>query len=385
MLNPITSASTPPLTAGDPPVGGKAAAAPVATPQTGGPVAKPRITFLPTLASDQVPGTSPAAKGTIPATSPQMAVLTKAPPPGSVLQLDGADGPNTLSETIRQLLRNGADPSNPPGSNWTNRNDIRLVLPIMTGTDGLVSSSLETMPGRNMSWATVQVGSSKADTKLNFDGVNGGIRLGIGGPLHNPYGFNGQQVPMGQLASLEWAEFRVGAEGLVATGRIVDGKVAITSFDVTGGYFKAKLDDVGGWAKNHLGIAIPVGILAAGGAAFAASAIARKTGTDLAVPLGVPVYNKNGFVVSPLVRPIFGKDQFMKFGGAEVNVGYTQAGKYSLNVMPGYNNDPMLGPRGVTIGGRANVALPYNGVAGAEVRYNPQGGVSAFVGVAFTF
>jgi hypothetical protein len=132
---------------------------------------------------------------------------------GGLLYGDGADGPGTLSETIRQLLRNGADPSNPPGSNWTNRNDIRLVLPIMQGTDGFVSSSLETMPGRNMSWATVQVGSAKADTKLNFDGLNGGIRLGIGGPLHNPYGVNGQQVAMGQLASLD-----TGGRGAVVKG-----------------------------------------------------------------------------------------------------------------------------------------------------------------------
>jgi hypothetical protein len=236
-----------------------------------------------------------------------------------------------------------------------------------------------------MSWATIQAGSTTADSKFNGDGINGAVRLGIGGPMMSQWAVSGMAMPLAQAQTLQWAEFRVGAEGLVATGRVVDGKFSITGVDVTSGFFKAKLDDVGDWATNHLALAIPLGIVAAGGAALAAHGVAAKTGKDLAVPLSVPIYNKNGIYVSPQVRPIFGKDQFLKFGGAEVNLGYQQPGKFSVNVMPGYNNDPTLGPTGVTVGGRVNVAMPFNGVAGAEVRYNPKGGVSAFVGVGFTF
>lgn len=335
----------------------------------------------PRLPVDEGPGPGPATG--IPARAPEMLALTQAPVAGSVLK---TGGDNAVGNAIQQLLRMpGRDPNNPAGSDWTNRNDIRLVLPIMKARDGAISSSVESLPGRNQSWATVQVGSPQADAVFNGDGINAAVRLGIGGPMMSPWAVTGMPMALGQAQTLQWAEFRVGAEGLVATGRVVDGKFSLTGVDVTSGFFKAKLDAVGDWATNHLAIAIPVGLAAATGAAFAAHAIAGKTGTDLAVPLSVPVYNKNGIFVSPQVRPIFGKDQFLKFGGAEVNLGYQMPGKFSVNVMPGYNNDPNLGPKGMTIGGRVNVAMPFNGVAGAEVRYNPQGGVSAFVGVGFTF
>jgi hypothetical protein len=376
MTEPVTRTSTPPLRE-TPAIG----AGPGAPGGPGKPVPLPAKTGPLQLPDQGLTGGGPG-KG-IPAQAPQVMALTQVPPPGGVLRFDE---PNGLGEAIKQLLRARAnDPNNPPGSDWTNRNDIRLVMPVMQTTDGAISTSLQTLPGRDQSWATVSVGHNDADSRFNFDGVQGGVRLGIGGPLSSPWAVTGTPMTPGQMQQLEWAEFRLGAEGLIFTGRMVDGKFSLTSLDLEQGFFKAKLDDVGAWAGDNKALAIPLGVAAAGGAMFAVHALAKKTGQDIALPLGMPVYDRNGIFVRPSVRPIFGKDQFIKFGGAEVNLGYSKPGKYSVNVLPGYNNDPLLGPKGMSIGGRATVALPLNGTAGAEVRYNPQGGVSAFAGVRFNF
>jgi hypothetical protein len=333
-------------------------------------------------AVDQAVTDGVPARG-IPATAPQIMALTAPPPPGGVIRLSD---PNGLGRAINQLFRMPEnDPSNPPGSNWTNRNDIRVVLPVVETKDGAISTNIQTLPGRNQSWATFQVSEGAADNRLNLDGMQAGVRLGIGGPLLNQWTVSSVPMPLSDAQHLQWAEFRAGAEGLVFTGRMVDGNFSLTSFDLEQGYFKSKVDAAGHWASNNLAIAIPVGLAAAGGAVLAVHTLADKTGKDIAIPIGIPVYDRNGIFVRPSVRPIFGKDQFLKFGGADLNLGYTQPGRFSVSVLPGYNNDPTLGPKGVTIGARANVAMPLNGVAGAEVRYNPQGGVSAFVGVGFRF
>jgi hypothetical protein len=318
-----------------------------------------------------------------PATTPTMYALTQVPAPGTVLKINESG----LGEVINQFFRKPmGQMTDPTGSNWTNQNDVRLVVPIMKAQSGAISTSIDTLPGREMSWATLNIGESNADSKLNFDGIHGAVRLGIAGPLMSPIAVAVNSGQSGfNAVNLQWAEFRVGAEGLVFTGRVADGKFDLTGFDIENGFFKTQLDGVAGWAGHHLASAIPVGVVGVGAAALAVSEIAHKTGKDIPLPIGVTVYNDHNISIRPIVRPIFGKDDFIKFGGAEVSLGYTLPGKVSVSVVPGYNNDPTRGPSGFTVAGRVNVPLPFNGTVGAEVRYNPEGGASAFVGAGFTF
>ncbi|MBC7544797.1 MAG: hypothetical protein H7338_18900 [Candidatus Sericytochromatia bacterium] len=345
----------------------------------------PGPTPTPGVAADAAPVTGPT-RG-IPATTPVIHALTTVPAAGTILKFNGGVGPDGLGDVINHLFRTPSGfRDDPVGSNWGNANDIRLVLPVMQARSGAIGTSIVTLPGREMTWATIAVGRSNADSKFNLDGVQGAVRLGVAGAFVGPITpSHGSQPMASSPMALQWAEVRVGAEGLVFTGRVTDGAVSITGFDLENGYFKAQLDGLGDWAGNHLAVAIPVGLAAAGASAFAISALAQKTGKDIALPLGLTVYDNHGISIRPLVRPIFGKTDFVKFGGAELSLGYTLPGKVQVNLLPGYNNDPTLGPKGVTVGSRVAVPLPFGGVAGAEVRYNPQGGVSAFVGASFSF
>lgn len=291
--------------------------------------------------------------------------------------------PHTLGSILTELVT--ASKPGSDSSDWSDPQDLRLVLPVVRRKAGPLEAAYEIMPGRDDQRVTLKASGKPADSRLNGDGLQAGVRMGTRQPFSilpskgAPYG-----DMLFQPMQVEWAEFRVGAEGLVFTGRLHKGQFEVTQFDLENGFFQAKLEGLGEWAKDNLAIAIPLGIAGIGVAFISLHQAAKLTGREIALPLGTTVYKRDGVSLRPSVRTILTPEGDMRFGGAELSAGYQIGERAAIQLLPRYNQDPNKGKTGLSVGARATFTIPH-GLAGIEVRVDDEGHVSAYAGVGGVF
>lgn len=347
------------------------------------PTSRPAVAEQALPVGDRLEATS-VPQGTFPATEVNLPPM---PTSGNALRL----GPNGLGPAVSTLMRGSAPApgGRPQTSNWSDVSDLRLVLPVATARHGAWSSSVEMLPGQHEHWATVRVAQKPADARFNGDGLQAAVRVGVGGLMAGP-SFTGAlaHAPL-HGSEFQWAEVRAGVEGLVATGQVVDGRFRLSRLELEEGFFKTQVNGVGQWAGDNLAVAIPLGLAVGGAAAYAISKVADKTGQDIALPLTAKVFERNGFSLHPTVRPIFGANEFMRFGGADLGLGYQIPGKVDLMVRPGWNLDPTNGATGPRVSARASmpINLPgkMQGAAGVGGSYDAQRGPTVVAGLSLRF
>lgn len=306
--------------------------------------------------------------------------LPELPKVGEPLTFSETSG---LSRVVSELM---ASPKAGPGnSDWSDPQDLRLVIPVVRRRSGSTEVAYEILPGRGDQRLTVKTGRNNADAKLNGDGLQTGIRIGATGQNGILPPRDGQSNGLAfHPMEVQWAEFRLGAEGLVFTGRVQQGSFEITRFELEKGYFQAKLDGLGAWAKENLAVAIPLGILGAGVAAVALQQTAKLMKHEISLPIGATVFKHDGFALRPSVRTLLTSEGDVRFGGAELGASYQIGRRAAVQLLPRYNHDPKDGPTGFSVGARATLAIPY-GLAGVEVRVDDDGNVSTFAGVGGVF